>query len=54
VSAIFPLDELPSKWSAYTELNAKYFELKKAGDEAGWKAYCDSHKDLLTPKGKAH
>jgi NAD-dependent dihydropyrimidine dehydrogenase PreA subunit len=55
VAAIFPLDELPAKWNAYTELNAKYYELKKAGDLAGWKAYQDAHKDLLTPKGdKAH
>jgi ferredoxin len=53
VAAIFPLDELPAKWNAYTELNAKYYELKKAGDVAGFTAYKDAHKDLLTPKGKA-
>jgi ferredoxin len=25
VSAIFALDDLPEKWNAFTELNAKYF-----------------------------
>lgn len=52
VAAIFPQDELPAKWNGYTELNAKYFELKKGGDVAAWNAYKEDHKDLLTPKGK--
>ena len=25
VSAIFPVEDLPEKWSRYTEINAKYF-----------------------------
>jgi ferredoxin len=26
VSAIFPLDDLPEKWKAFTETNAEYYK----------------------------
>ncbi len=37
VEAIFAEEDLPEEWSKYTEINAKYFELKDTPDE--WAQY---------------
>ncbi len=37
VEAIFAEEDLPEEWSKYTEINAKYFELKDTPDD--WAQY---------------
>ena len=37
VEAIFAEEDVPDEWDHYTEINAKYFELKDSPDE--WNAY---------------
>ena len=37
VEAIFAEEDLPEEWNHFTEINAKYFELKDSPEE--WGAY---------------
>ena len=45
VEAIFAEEDLPEEWSRFTEINAKYFELKDSPEK--WSQYKEDHaKDL--------
>jgi len=45
VEAIFTEEDLPEEWSRFTEINAKYFELKDSPEK--WSHYKEDHaKDL--------
>ena len=45
VEAIFAEEDLPEEWSRFTEINAKYFELKDSPEK--WSQYKEEHaKDL--------
>ena len=41
VEAIFAEEDLPEEWNRFTEINAKYFELKDSPDD--WNAYKEEH-----------
>ena len=41
VEAIFVEDELPEEWGHFTEINARYFELRESPAE--WHEYKDEH-----------
>jgi len=41
VEAIFAEEDLPEEWSRFTEINAKYFELKDNPEE--WSKYKEEH-----------
>ena len=41
VEAIFAEEDLPEEWTRFTEINAKYFELRHSTDE--WNAYKEEH-----------
>ena len=41
VEAIFAQEDLPEEWNRFTEINAKYFELKDTSEE--WKKYKEAH-----------
>jgi ferredoxin len=45
VEAIFAEEDLPEEWNHFTEINAKYFELKDSSDE--WDAYKKENADHL-------
>ena len=49
VEAIFAEEDLPDEWSRFTEMNAKYFELKDSGGE--WAAYKEEHASDFEKKG---
>lgn len=48
VEAIFAEDDLPEEWSRFTEINAKYFELKDSPEE--WSQYKEDHAEDLEKK----
>ena len=48
VEAIFAEDDLPEEWSRFTEINAKYFELKDFPEE--WSQYKEDHAEDLEKK----
>jgi ferredoxin len=45
VEAIFAEEDLPEEWNHFTEINAKYFELKNSPAE--WEAYKKENADHL-------
>ena len=46
VQAIFAEEDLPSKWHAYGEVNARYFDLLPSPDK--WKDFKNRHAHLFT------
>ena len=48
VEAIFAEEDLPEEWSKYTEINAKYFELKDTPDD--WAQYKQENTQYLQKK----
>ena len=48
VEAIFVEEDLPNEWSRFTEINAKYFELKDSPE--GWSQYKEDHAEDLEKK----
>jgi ferredoxin len=46
VEAIFAEEDLPERWHAYAQVNARYFELQDA--PADWLAYKQDHAKLFT------
>ncbi len=48
VEAIFAEEDLPEEWQPYTELNARYFELRD--DAAAWGEYKKQKAQLLQKK----
>ena len=48
VEAIFAEEDLPEEWSQFTEINAKYFELKESPEE--WSKYKEDHAEDLVKK----
>jgi ferredoxin len=50
VEAIFAEEDLPEEWSRFTEINAKYFELKDSPEE--WSRYKEDHVADLEKKSE--